>query len=410
MGNRKVRKKRTDWPRRVRCGSTTVKVYQVRHRTGFLYTLAWYDGPKRRLQQFASPDQAITEARKKVHDLNEGRREMARVSQSDAELLAWAKLTLQPLGISLNQALSDYLDCREKLAGAPLTKAVDWYAQHHPQQDRNQTVPEVIEELLFSKAKDGASKRHLQDLDSRLNQFAAAFSVPINAIRSREIDDWLRNLSCAARTRNNTRRVIIILFRFAQSRGYLSRGIKTEAEHTSRAKEEATQIEIFTPEELGLLIAIAHQSEEPSALAYFAISGLAGLRHAEICRLDWSEVETTERHIWVKAAKAKTSQNRHVPLNDRLLQLLELIPRRHRQGQVCTQQQSRKARNLARRLLGKWPANALRHSYGSYRLAQIQDIQRVALEMGNSPQMIFQSYRKLVPLREANKWFETVSI
>lgn len=335
---------------------------------------------------------------------------MAQVSQSDAELLVWAKRSLQPLGISLSQAIGDYLDCREKLSGASLTKDIDWCTQYHPPHDRKHTVPEIIEELLFSKTKDGASKRHLQDLDCRLTQFATVFAGPINSIQSRGIDDWLRNLNCAARTRNNTRRVIIMLFRFAQYRGYLARGIKTEAEHTTRAKEEATQIEIFTPEELGQLIATAQQSEEPSALAYFAIGGLAGLRHAEICRLDWSEVDCTECHIWVKAAKAKTSQNRHVPLNDRLLQLLELIPRRHHLGQVCSEQQSRNARNLAKKLLGKWPTNALRHSYGSYRLAQIQDVQRVALEMGNSPQMIFQSYRKLVPLREANKWFETASM
>jgi hypothetical protein len=32
------------------------------------------------------------------------------------------------------------------------------------------------------------------------------------------------------------------------------------------------------------------------------------------------------------------------------------------------------------------PSYALRHSYASYRLAQIQDAAKVALEMGNSPQ------------------------
>jgi hypothetical protein len=43
-----------------------------------------------------------------------------------------------------------------------------------------------------------------------------------------------------------------------------------------------------------------------------------------------------------------------------------------------------------------WAKNGLRHSYISYRLAILHDTARVALEAGNSPQVIFSSYRELV--------------
>ena len=36
-----------------------------------------------------------------------------------------------------------------------------------------------------------------------------------------------------------------------------------------------------------------------------------------------------------------------------------------------------------------WKPNALRHSFASYRMANIKDAARVALEMGNSPTMFF---------------------
>ena len=53
----------------------------------------------------------------------------------------------------------------------------------------------------------------------------------------------------------------------------------------------------------------------------------------------------------------------------------------------------------------KWKKNALRHSYISYRVAEIEDVAKVALEAGNSPQMIFQHYRELVQPKEAKTWF-----
>jgi hypothetical protein len=55
-----------------------------------------------------------------------------------------------------------------------------------------------------------------------------------------------------------------------------------------------------------------------------------------------------------------------------------------------------------------WKHNALRHSFISYRVAQTQNVAQVALEAGNTPQMIFQHYRELVRQTEAKKWFSLV--
>jgi hypothetical protein len=47
----------------------------------------------------------------------------------------------------------------------------------------------------------------------------------------------------------------------------------------------------------------------------------------------------------------------------------------------------------------------MRHSFISYRLADIQNVAQVALEAGNTPQMIFKHYRELVRPADAKKWF-----
>ena len=50
--------------------------------------------------------------------------------------------------------------------------------------------------------------------------------------------------------------------------------------------------------------------------------------------------------------------------------------------------------------------NKFRNSYISYRVAQIKDVQRVALESGNSPRVIQREYLELATEAEAKKWFE----
>src|ERR1035437_9604251 len=52
-----------------------------------------------------------------------------------------------------------------------------------------------------------------------------------------------------------------------------------------------------------------------------------------------------------------------------------------------------------------WKHNALRHSFISYRLAAVPNTAQVALEAGDSPQMIFGHYRELGRAADGEKWF-----
>ena len=53
----------------------------------------------------------------------------------------------------------------------------------------------------------------------------------------------------------------------------------------------------------------------------------------------------------------------------------------------------------------KWKQNALRHSFISYRMAMVKDANQVALEAGNSPDIIFRNYLELVTQTQARNWF-----
>ena len=54
----------------------------------------------------------------------------------------------------------------------------------------------------------------------------------------------------------------------------------------------------------------------------------------------------------------------------------------------------------------RWPVNAARHSFGSYWLAEFSDVNKLALEMGNSPQVIEKHYKRAVKPKEAHRYWE----
>jgi integrase len=206
-------------------------------------------------------------------------------------------------------------------------------------------------------------------------------------------------------------------------------------------KEKPTDITIYSPWEVAQFLRFARTELVP----FVAIGAFAGLRTAEIGRLDWSEVHMKDRFIEIKASKAKTASRRIVPISDNLAKWLK--PHAQEHGRVVPFEnmskqigwlvedtnaglkkaaESQKSEGGGRKSGStsprpspqsgegdaqvkfrqvKWKKNALRHSYISYRVAEIEDVAKVALEAGNSPQMIFQHYRELVQPKEAKAWF-----
>ena len=57
-----------------------------------------------------------------------------------------------------------------------------------------------------------------------------------------------------------------------------------------------------------------------------------------------------------------------------------------------------------------WKHNAMRHSFISYRLAEVNDTAKVSLEAGNTPQMIFKHYRELVRPADAQIWIVNLAL
>jgi hypothetical protein len=195
-------------------------------------------------------------------------------------------------GLSFTEAERfEYRQCAEKLRpfGKTITDAVTFYLPHLQAANRSCSAAELVEELLRVKTGDGMSERYLGDLRGRLKAFADSFNgKSIAQITGAEIDEWLRSLSVGPVTRNNFRRVLIVAFNFAHSRGYCS---SNPAKGSAKAKEIGAPPGILSVSETARLL----ENAAPEILPYLAIGAFAGLRRAELERLDSNEVDLEMR-------------------------------------------------------------------------------------------------------------------
>jgi integrase len=365
-----------------------VRKYGDKNRPHLKFVVNYREAGKRKRQFFETETEAKTFADGKNIELKNKGREGAEFPTA-----------LRVMAQECANALSDY-----KKAGLDTTltikDATDYLIAHLKASAKSCTAVHLVRELLSAKEKDGCSQRHVSDLRSRLNIFAEKFDgQPVARITSAEIDDWLRSLSVSAVTRNHYRRLIILAFNFAVQRGYAT---NNPAEKTAKAKERGSDIGILSVTQAARLL----EAATSEVLPYIAVGLFAGLRRAEIERLDWSEVDFESGLIEVKAQKSKTAQRRFVTIQPNLREWL--LPLRKIRGNVTPQRNFRQSFDTARIAAGimEWPDNALRHSFASYHLAHFKNAAATALELGHhDSRMTFDHYRELVKPKDAERYW-----
>ena len=213
-----------------------------------------------------------------------------------------------------------------------------------------------------------------------------------------------KELEFAPKTRNHYRNAVVQLFNFARDHGYLPKGMPTEVEGVKPLTVVPPQNEIFTVEAITKLL-----SHVPGWLVpALAIKAFSGVRTEELLRMEWSAFNFETKHITLNADVTKTKQRRLIPMSDNLVAWL--APHRHRTGRICDRwgrpQAFVQAFERASTKLGiAAGANRFRNSYISYRVAVTHDVQRVALESGNSPRVIQREYLELATEAEGKRWF-----
>jgi integrase len=341
---------------------------------------------------------------------------VANGDQSSLELRNGARIqyagaieALLPFRVQIDTACREYADALKILDGkASIAEACREWVKRNAVTLPKITLADAGKQLQRQAIADGKSCHRLKQLSVVINRLAESFNVQVDTVTPDLISAYLSALPMAERSKRNHRDVIGFFNRWLVLRGYLSKGTDWLEGVQNYTARKLGEIEILTADEMRRLIAAADEK----ILPLIVIGGFAGLRHAEIARLEWQDIDFSENYIEVKAQHAKTKTRRIVPMKPNLKAFL--MPLAKKNGKVVSIVNTSKYLLKAAAATGDtakeikpltWRHNALRHTYISARVAESGDVARAADEAGNSPQVIRTNYLKRIRPAAAAEWF-----
>ncbi len=224
-------------------------------------------------------------------------------------------------------------------------------------------------------------------------------SVPAASVNPTDCQAFVFTVGTQHHVQRKARAILGSVFTHAMRMGWIQFNPAGSLKLAKRPHKD--MVEIFSPADAAeWLRCVAEKA--PSCLAGWAIAMFAGLRAAEVQRLDWSEVKMDRGFIEVTAGKSKTRTRRLVEILPNLKAILES---RAGQGSVFPHSPKR-AMTYAFKEYGKRvPRNGARHSFVSYHLALFGDLSRTEMQAGHDKAVLFQHYRELVTRPEAEAYF-----
>jgi integrase len=293
--------------------------------------------------------------------------------------------------------------CGEMLKpyNATITEAVTYYAEHVLAYRNAPPVFEIVKHMVAEAESAGRRETTVKDLRLRLEKFSRTFGKrQLAGISLAELKQWLDDPTQTARTRINYATKVSQLYGYAIRHQWADVNL---VERITRPTPEAGEPGIFTVEQAARLL---EHADGVGLLPYVALGLFAGVRSAELQRLDWSAIKVSERAVIFGAGIAKKRSRRVVEISDTLAAWLALCGKTR--GPVVDVPDFRKALNaLANSAdVKEWPQNGLRHSFASYHLAAYNDTVRTAFLMGHSnPRIVHDHYKALVSKADAERFW-----
>jgi integrase len=319
--------------------------------------------------------------------------------------------------LSLLGAVSEFCEAAGKLNGRTLADAVGGYLSTIAAV-RRKDIAEAVEE--FIKAEEPRTKaangqraqicsKYALNRAIMLSRFAKA--LPGHAVcdlTKEHIDTFLGALSeLSAKSRNHYRAAVRQFLQWAVRKDFLTVTHRLgEADGMRPEHGNTAEVEFYSPQEFTALLETAGDIARP----FLAIGGLAGLRTAELQRLDWADVWRVPGHIEITAQKSKTRQRRLVEICPALASWLEPF-RSLASGKIWSFHESKfqeHFRDVCGRANVTRKSNGLRHAFCTYHFALHSNENLTAAQAGNSPAMIHQHYKGLVTKAEAEQWFSVM--
>ena len=378
------------------------------------YRLAWRVAGKRRLERFPTYEAAKARAAELAADLAAGSLVSALAPRQAADAMA-----------ALERLEDHFKTTGQRMSLLGVVDAHLGAVGNVKRKDIGEAVEEFLAERKpMTRSVDGRraqlSGKYAYNRQIQLRRFAAAFpGVNVCDLIKDTLDTFMASLaSMSPKSKNHYRGAVLQFLRWAVRQDYLA-GTNRLGEAAGLRMEhgDTEDVSIYSPGDLAAMLAAADDTLRP----LIAIGALAGLRTAELLRLDWADVWRVPGHIEVTALKSKTRQRRLVEVCPALATWLapggaEEHGADHGPqtagplwaGAEITFHQH--FRDLCARAGVPRKANGLRHSFCTYHFALHSNEHLTAAQAGNSPAMLFRHYRGLATKEQSERWFGTTKV
>jgi integrase len=391
-----------DFPMTVKRGHATVKIYEVKNRNRINYCVS-YIGPTGRVRRnFADLNIAKTEASNIAETLRAGDMEALKLTGREKEIYVEAERAIATTasGLPLHMVAHEFARAFNILGGAHIVEAARYYKKHVDVDLQQVTATEAVEKFRAAKEAEGMSAIYLKDIRGLLGDFARHFQCPLSSIQPDDLRQYLNGKRVSLVSKANRRRLLVVLFNFAKAQGWLRANEETAADALGTYKIKPREVEVYSPTESRRLLNAA----EPDFLPYLALIAFGGVRREELHKgLKWDAINFDRQTITVPASIAKTGRKRKIVMSENLSEWL--APYRIKSGPIFNKDPRKRIAKVVKASGVKWKQNALRHSFGSYRMEQTKNEGQVALEMGNSPKVVKDHYFEIVDERAAREYW-----
>lgn len=353
-------------------------------------------------------EDAKTVARNACIKIANGEQHSLMLTSADRMIYLRACEALAKLNVPIDVACRDYAEAHAIIAGrVGLVEACrDWIKRHAIEIQRIK-LSDAVEQLKEQARNDRKARDRQERIATVLDRFAGDLQVEVHDVSPDLVSRWLSKLPFAERTRRNYSDMIGFFNRFCVRCGFIAKGTDWMDGVQKYRKRKIGTIITYEPSEMEVLLRYAEQKAK-DMVPFLAIGAFAGLRHSEIDRLDWKQVDLDDGDGFIEVLPVdgtKSDERRRlVPIKPNLRAWL--IRYRKTSGPVCPQKNS--TRQLALIAVGAgiaWRRNALRYGFISYRVAECADVPRVADEAGNSVHVIRTNYLCRKKPAQAVEWF-----
>jgi integrase len=376
---------------KIKVGNITLHVYEWTHGSGRVYFRYDYRCPTTNAKKYVTRS-TLKAAKQAARD----------------HALRMSNATLDPATLTKEQLQA----FSRMLAHDPHLRLVDEFISYVKRERPKITIADSLAAFLAVKAANMAGSAQNSDT---LAKHLAGFST--HCASSQIMADVTPSMcqgfidgngKRSARYRLNIRRSLITFFRWARKMEHLP-DATTAAEKTERPIIVRSIPETYTAEQVRTILTRCL----PEFVPWFALQAFAGIRGDEMAGtgskspLDWSDVNWRAGIIVVRPETAKTKCKRVVPINTALRAWLE--PHAKESGAIAVNDPRKyncgnsETKRLGK-ILGGWKQNALRHSFISYRAAQV-GLGKTAMEAGNSESEAKRSYNDAMSEAEAVEYF-----